>query len=130
MSIASPQLIFKSSMFSVGDGEDASTNPDIYGRALAEWIGREFVAGFSPDDIIPEDFGWLVEVPNSQHSLYIACSSTDELAEEWRVMVFAEGGLISRILRKGNHAESVGETYAAIKRRVEGEDRITDIHEE
>lgn len=110
--------------------EDDSTNPGIFGKSLATWIGNELVAGFSPDNLISEDFGWLVPVANAQHRLYVACSSTDETAQEWQVFVFAEGGLLSRLLRKGNHTESVAELYASVRQRIESEEGITSVREE
>lgn len=130
MAHASPRLIFRSSQFTIEPGEDQSTNPGIYGKSLAIWIGSELVSGFSAEGVVAEDFGWLVPVPHPRHSLYVACSSTDDSGQQWQVMVLAEGGLLSRILGRGNHAESVAALYTAVKKRIEAEEGITGIHEE
>jgi len=130
MAHASPRLIFRSTMFAVESGEDEATNPGIFGKSLASWIGQELVPGFSAESIIAEDFAWLVPVPNPQHKLYIACSSVGDSSEEWSLMVIAEGGLMSRVLGNGRHVESVAKLYAAVKHRIERAADISEIHED
>ena len=129
-SAQSPRLIFRSSSFAPEAGEDERTNPGLFGRSLAMWVGEALVPGFSADAIIPEDFGWLVPVPARDHSLYVACSSTDASAQEWQIMVFAERGLVSRLLGKGARTESVSALYAAIRERLHSEPDITHVREE
>lgn len=61
MSAQSSQLVFESALFEVQPGEDAATNPGIFGRSLAHWLGQRLVSpDFSVDDVIAEDFGWCV----------------------------------------------------------------------
>ena len=130
MATTSPQLLFRSALFRPEPGEDEATNPGIFGRSLAVWVGRELVPGFAPADVIPEDFGWLVPVPDPDHSLYVACASTDETAREWRVMVFAERGMRSRLLRRGKHAESVATLFERLQDRLTREAGIDGVHRE
>lgn len=120
--MTSPRLIFESPTFSARLGEDEKTNPGIFGRALAEWLGESFAPeGFSTDDVIAEDFGWCVLTQQDPHKLYIACASTDESAKEWQVFVFAEGGLISRLLGKSKPEESVAALYSSVRSAIEAE---------
>ena len=130
MATISPRFVFRSALFATEPGEDESTNPGIFGKALAIWIGRELVPGFTEDGIVAEDFGWLVAVPNPHHSLYIACSSTDESAQEWQLMAFAEGGLLSRLFGKGKHRETVDALYAQLKSHLEAEAAVVGLREE
>ena len=46
----SPLLEFESSAFTVIPGEDESTNPGIYGKALAEWLADQLRAAGLPAD--------------------------------------------------------------------------------
>jgi hypothetical protein len=130
MAHVSQRLIFRSSQFTVEPGEDQYTNPGIFGKSLAIWVGNELVPGFSAESVISEDFGWLVPVPHPRHALYVACSSTDDSGQQWQLVVFAEGGLLSRLMGKGNHAESVATLYTTLKKRIESEEGVAEIHEE
>src|SRR4051812_31558278 len=103
----SPLLEFESSAFAVIPGEDERTNPGIHGKALAHWLSEKLrAAGFSTGDVVAEDFGWCVPVELKPHSLYVACASSGEEPNQWRVFVFAEGGVVARLLGKDKSAES------------------------
>lgn len=113
MKMQSPLLEFESTDFAVMDGEDDETNPGIYGRALAGWVAAQLEV--SEDDIIPEDFGWCVPAKSSPYRLYVACSSEDDSKNKWRVFVFAEGGLMSRLLGRDSRAKEIESLFSKIK---------------
>lgn len=127
----SPLLIFESDAFAPEAGEDKATNPGIFGKRLAEWL-RERLSGsaFTPRDVLAEDFGWLVPVESSPHSLYVACASTDGTGEEWRVFVFAEGGLLARLMGRDRRHESVDALHAALRELLGREPAIRNLREE
>lgn len=113
-------LEFESSAFATTPGEDEDTNPGIYGKALAQWLaGQLGAAGFSVGDVIAEDFGWCVPVESQPHSLYVACASTGEGPNHWRVFAFAEGGVTARFLGKDKSAESLASLFAAVRQCLE-----------
>jgi hypothetical protein len=115
----SPMLEFESTAFAVTSGEDAKTNPGIYGKALAEWIAEALPArGFDTGEVIAEDFGWLVPVESKPHSLYVVCASEDGETEKWRAFAFAEGGLLARLMGKDRRSESVAALFAALKELI------------
>src|SRR5256885_11823095 len=94
----SPLLEFESSAFPVIPGEDEETNPGIYGKALAQWLAEHLrAAGFPAGNVIAEDFGWCVPVESQPHSLYVACASTGEKADQWRGIVFVLCGGTARL---------------------------------
>lgn len=109
----SPLLEFESTDFAVADGEDDETNPGIYGRALAGWVAAQLKV--PEDEIIPEDFGWCVRAKSSPYRLYVACSSEDDSKTKWRVFVFAEGGLMSRLLGRDGRAEEIASLFSKLK---------------
>ena len=112
----SPLLTFESSAFPELAGEDESTNPGIFGKALALWIAEQLrTAGFMTGDVVAEDFGWWVPVESKPHSLYVACASTDENADRWRVFAFAQAGMLARLLGNDRRAESVAALFAAVQ---------------
>jgi hypothetical protein len=128
----SPMLIFDSGAFPPEPGEDEAANPGIFGKKLAEWIRERLpAAGFAPGEVIAEDFGWLVPIESKPHALYVVCLSTDDTATEWRVSVFAEGGLIARLMGKGDRRqETVDAVYAAVRGIVEREPSARDLRQE
>lgn len=126
----SPLLEFESSAFPVTLSEDEETNPGIYGKALAHWIAEELRSRQVPaGETIPEDFGWLVPVQSSPHHLYVACSSEDYETQKWHLYVFAEGGLLARILGKDTSAESVASLFSTIKQILWSSPVIEHINE-
>lgn len=125
----SPLLEFESSVFAAFSGEDEETNQGIYGKALAEWLARELRAADVPaGDVIAEDFGWCVPVDAGPHSLYVACASADT-PDRWQVFVFAEGGVMARLLGRDTSAESVASLFAAVRRCLESEPGVRGLRE-
>lgn len=126
----SPLLEFESSAFPVSPGEDAQTNPGIYGKALAEWLAdRLRAAGLPAGNVIAEDFGWCVLVESKHHSLYVACASA-ETPDQWRVFAFAEGGVMARLMGKDKSAEPLASLFAAVRRCLESDPRVRGLREE
>jgi len=126
----SPLLEFESSAFAIGPGEDEQTNPGIYGKALAQWLAEQLcAAGFAAGEAIAEDFGWCVPVESQPHSLYVACANAEE-PDHWRVFVFAEGGVVARILGKDKSAESLASLFTTVRRCLESAPIVRGLREE
>ena len=126
----SPLLEFGSSAFAAIPGEDEETNPGIYGKALAQWLaGQLRAAGVPAGDVVAEDFGWCVPVDAGPHSLYVACASA-ETSDRWQVFVFAEGGVMARLLGRDTSAESVASLFAVVRRCLESEPGVRELREE
>jgi len=50
---ASPTFCVESGAFSVEEGEEAQTNPGVYGKAFAKWLADRFQeAGRSVDSVL------------------------------------------------------------------------------
>jgi hypothetical protein len=95
------QLCFTSSFFEVQPGEDEETNPGLYGKALAHWVGEQLEQrGVSVEGVIPEDFGWVVMVARQPFMLWVGCSSEDGSKSRWRMFVAAEPSLWQRLFKK------------------------------
>src|SRR5688572_19514467 len=72
-----PQLWFRSDLFSIDPGgEDEETNPFCYGKQVAAWVHERFsAAGYNPEPIIPEDWGWCVMLERKPFMLWIGCGN-------------------------------------------------------
>ena len=127
----SARLEFESSAFAVTPGEDESTNPGVYGKALAHWLAEQLKAkGFRLGEVTAEDFGWCVPVQSAPHSAYVACASADENDRSWRVFVFVEGGLVSRLLGKDKSVEALAPLFTAVKQVLQSAPAVQGLREE
>jgi hypothetical protein len=127
----SPLLEFESNAFSVEPGEDARTNPGVFGKALATWLSAQLqVSGSRTGDLIAEDFGWCIPVESKPHRLFVVCASDGESSTAWRVFVFAEGGLLSRLLGTDQSARSVSALFGAVKQVLASSPKVTGLREE
>jgi hypothetical protein len=89
MSAQSPGYWFRSPRFRVEPGEDADTNPGIYGRQLAAWLADRLRMHGHPDAAeVAEDWGWAVACAGKPFCLFVACGS---------VMHYGENGPIPPI---------------------------------
>jgi hypothetical protein len=89
------------SSFAVEPGEDAETNPGIYGRAFAHWLtDRLRERGEPVEAIIAEDFGWCVMLRRTPYRLWIACGNRDGSTTEWGPYVVAEPSVVARLFRR------------------------------
>lgn len=69
-----PQLRFRTDLFSVDPREDEETNPFCYGKRLADWVSDKFRAqGYAPEPVAPEDWGWCVILERKPFMLWIGC---------------------------------------------------------
>jgi len=61
-------------MFRIDPKEDEETNPFCYGRSLATWLRARLASlGYSPEEAIPEDFGWIVVLSRGWGVLWVGC---------------------------------------------------------
>ena len=127
----SPLLLFESAAFSVSPGEDAVTNPGIFGRALAQWLHDQLHSrGLSTREVIPEDFGWCVPIEAKPHALYVVCANSEQGTDRWQVFAFAERGLLARLIGKDRRSEALAALYAVLKGCLETAPEIRSLREE
>ena len=103
-----PCHVIKTTAFTIEPGEDAETNPGVFGRSLATYVAEQMRArGESVEGLIAEDFGWCVMLRRKPFMLWIACSNRDGRTDEWIAFAVAEGGLINKLLGKVNPSHEV-----------------------
>ena len=94
-----PCHVIRSSTFSVDPGEDAETNPGVFGRSLANYVAAQMrLRGWAVEGVIPEDFGYCVMLSRKPLMLWISCGNRRESIDEWMAFVVAEGALLKRAL--------------------------------
>ncbi|PFH11237.1 hypothetical protein BCF11_3681 [Collimonas sp. PA-H2] len=123
-------LEFESSAFSREAGEDALTNPGVFGKALASWLATELSRqDFFPGDVFPEDFGWCFSVGSKPYALYVACASIPDESDKWQVFVFSESWFIRRLLGKNHGSESIVSLLATVKQLLQRTDSVEALRE-
>ncbi|MEM1260781.1 MAG: hypothetical protein AAGH76_00145 [Pseudomonadota bacterium] len=110
---------FNSDLFLIEDGEDKETNPRMYGRQLSNWLRQKLTQlGYDVEEVIPEDFGWLVLCQRSPYSLGVACvshvdyenSNQDDpvpspMAVTWCCTVFVEVPFFKNLFKRIHTAD-------------------------
>ena len=103
-----PQVTFQTDFFKPITGEEEATNPERYGKALAQWLAEGLKErGVAVAGIVPEDFGWAVVVSRKPFMLWLGCGNTDGSNNEWSVFPVAETSMIQRLFRRVNPAPAI-----------------------
>jgi hypothetical protein len=129
----SAMLHFESSTFGTDPSETEHTNPDIFGRSLAEWVGERLrERGLPAEPVIAEDFGWCVPVRLEPHAVYVACASEEELQRSWRwqLFVFAEGGLLKRLFGHDTRRQSIDRVFGAVREALQSSRDVQNLSED
>ena len=128
MLVTSPMLSFDSDAFPVAEGEDAATNPGIYGKAMAEWlVARLAERGVKATAPFAEDWGWMVEVPIPPLRTGLACSSEDGEKAAWRVYAFADLGFLDRFRRKEEARRAVDDLFGKVRHILSSDPTIRNL---
>lgn len=97
------QVTFETEFFRPVAGEEEKTNPGRLGQALALWLQEQLGArGVTVEEVIPEDFGWVVMVSRNPFMLWLGCGNTDDSTTEWSIFPVAEVPLFQRIFKRPN----------------------------
>jgi hypothetical protein len=124
-------LEFESNAFAAEPGEEEHTNPGVFGKALATWLSAQLrPSGFVTGEILAEDFGWCIPIESRPHHLYVVCSSDGESPTAWRVFVFAEGGLLQRLLGKDQRRQLVSSLFSAVKQVLASSPQVSGLRED
>jgi hypothetical protein len=122
--VQGPTHVIRSSAFPVDPGDDADTNPGVFGRSVANYVAEQMQKrGWNVEGVIPEDFGYCVMLARKPLTLWIACGNRGERMDEWIAFVVAEGALLKRALGVVDPAKEIGrvsEVLAEIMKSAPG----------
>jgi hypothetical protein len=142
---------FKSAAFPKYPNEDAElVNSNCWGKRLAEFVRDSLPKhGIPTEDILCEDWGWLVNVKNPDFPLWIACGVQDEFSDsdedsevegktsqntcagdrcvtQFCVFVTAEPSLVQRWFKRVDTNPAVQKVVAGLHRLLESTPDIQD----
>jgi hypothetical protein len=126
----SPILTFSSTAFPVADGEDAATNPGIYGKALAEWLSKQLEArGLASGEAFAEDFGWCVGVQADDNPVHVVCTN-GETTDTWQVFCFTERGFFAKLRGRPDATEALEHVFDTVKDCLSAAPEVRHVVEE
>jgi hypothetical protein len=97
--VQGPIHVIRTTEFLIQPGEDAETNPGVFGRALADYLAAQIRSrGVGVEGVIPEDFGYCIMLKRKPLRLWIACGNRTGRTDEWIAFAVAEGGLLGRFV--------------------------------
>jgi hypothetical protein len=136
---------FKSAAFPKYSNEDAELlNSNCWGKRLAEFVRDGLPKhGIPTEDILCEDWGWLVNVKNPDFPLWIACGVQDEFSDaeedtscgsppgnngitQFCVFVTAEPSLVQRWFKRVDTQPAVQKVVDGLRRLIEASPDIQD----
>ena len=72
------QVEFRSAKFPPYAGEEEQINPGLWGKRLAEYLVEKLAErGIESDEMIAEDWGWLIPLRNDGFPLAVCCGHQD-----------------------------------------------------
>lgn len=114
-----PQVTFQTDFFKPIPGEEEETNLGRYGKALAQWLAEKLKErGVTVEEVIAEDFGWVVMLSRNPFTLWLGCGNTDGSTTEWSVFPAAETSAIQRVFRQVNPAPDIEKLKAHLAELV------------
>lgn len=143
----SASVEFRSAAFPKYPNEDAElVNANLWGKRLAEFIRDHLPKhGIATQDILCEDWGWLVQVKNDGFPLWIGCGVMDgpdsddedgvssphgsagDGITEFRVFVEAEPGLVQRWLKQVDTKPAIQRVLDGLRRMISSSPDIHDV---
>jgi hypothetical protein len=126
-----PLLLFRSAAFPAEPGEDEATNPGMFGKALATWLGARLrQRGMECRDVIAEDFAWCLPVGAGSERTYVACVSDGETEDGWKVFAFQDGKLLGKLFGRSKSSDSLASIHDAVKDVLQAAPEVEDLQEE
>ena len=122
---------FRSLAFTPADTEPHQVNTERYGYALATWVAARLQErGFTSDDPIPDDWGWLLGVLQDGRVIRIGCGNVAGSVSEWLIFLdVVRPGMLARLI--GRARESAPNVaygiVAAIHGALQGSGHAEDI---
>ena len=108
---------FRSDRFPAHDGEEKQINPGLWGKRLAEFLRDNLRnEGFETEEVIAEDWGWVVPVANDQFSLWIGCGHYQQYPDGFHCFIEPHMPFVRKLLKKIDTQARVASLQRAMDR--------------
>ena len=106
---------FRSDRFPAYDGEEQQINPGRWGKRLAKFLRDNLrKEGFQTEELIAEDWGWMLPIANDQFRLWIGSGNYEEYPDGFLCFIEPHTPFVRKLLRKIDTPERVTSLQRAI----------------
>jgi hypothetical protein len=95
------QVEFRSDKFPAYENEQQHINLGRYGKRVAEFLAAGLrLHGFEPEELIAEDWGWVVPMKNDDFKLWIGCGNYEEYPDGFLCFIEPHTPVIRKLFKK------------------------------
>ena len=121
--------IFTSNLFPKYPDENKELiNENRWGKRLAEWIQKKLPdKGIQTEDILAEDWGWVVNINLEDFIAFIGCGVSDESEDKFIIFIEVNQPFFKKLFRKKDPTPSLEKIKESLSRVLSEEDGIKNI---
>ena len=92
---------FRSFRFPPYEGEEKQINPGLWGKRLAEYLAQKLAErGIKTGEMVAEDWGWYLPVPNDGFPLALCCGHQDGDADQFLCFTEPSTPVVKRLFKR------------------------------
>ena len=119
---------FRSNKFPPYEGEEEQINPGLWGKRLAEYfVERLSDHGIETDEIVAEDWGWYVPIPNGGFRLAICCGHQYGDDDEFLCFTDPQAPILRKFFKKIDATAQLTHLTGVMQTILSADPDITDI---
>src|SRR4051812_22992296 len=122
------QVEFRSKKFPPYEGEEEQINPGLWGKRLAEYLVQKLSEkGVKPDEIIAEDWGWYIPIPNEGFRLAVCCGH--QYGDDDQFLCFTDPAtpIVKKLFKKIDATAQLTRLTEAIEQILSSDPEIRDV---
>jgi hypothetical protein len=119
---------FRSNAFPAYESEEEEINPGRYGKRLAEFLSDGLKNRGEPvEELIPEDWGWIIPITNPDFNLWIGVGNYEEYPDGFLCFIEPHKEYIRKLFKKIHVADRIAQLRENIDAVVTSSNDIRDI---
>ena len=119
---------FRSSKFPPYEGEEEQINPGLWGKRLAEYLAQKLAErGIKTEEMVAEDWGWYLPVPNDGFPLALCCGHQDGDAEEFFCFTEPSTPIVKRLFRKVDATPQLTRLTEALQQVLASDPEVREV---
>lgn len=122
------QAEFRSKKFPPYEGEEQMINPGLWGKRLAEYLVQHLSEkGIKAGEIIAEDWGWYIPIPNDGFPLAVCCGHQDGDDDQFLCFTEPSTPLVKKLFRKFDATPQLTRLTMALQEILSADPEITEV---
>jgi hypothetical protein len=122
------QVEFRSNKFPPYEGEEGMINPGLWGKRLAEYLVQKLAdQGIQTSEIIAEDWGWYIPIPNHGFRLAVCCGHQNGDKDEFLCFTEPSKPVVKKWFRSIDASSQLSRLVAALEKILASDPDIKEI---